>query len=90
MSANATDTAGQFVTQVDIDDGVITATYGNNANAKINCDTLVLTPWETGDGSVGWQCNSASAGPAPGGTALAGGNSDVGTLSAQYAPSQCR
>ena len=90
MSANATDTAGQFVTQVDIDDGVITATYGNNANAKINGDTLVLTPWETGDGSVGWQCNSASAGPAPGGTALAGGNSDVGTLSAQYAPSQCR
>src|SRR5690625_481897 len=32
MSATATDTAGQYVTQVEVDGGVITATYGNNAN----------------------------------------------------------
>ena len=90
MSSNASDTQGQFVEEVEVDEGVITATYGNNANSKISGSTLVLTPWETGDGSVAWQCNSASAGSEPGGTALAGGSSDVGDLLTQYAPSQCR
>ena len=88
MSATATDTQGQYVTQVDVANGEITATYGNNANAKIAGDTLVLTPYEQADGSVAWQCNSASAGKAPPGTALSGPT--TGTLAVQYAPSQCR
>ena len=88
MSATPTDTQGQFVTQVDISTGgVITATYGNNANAKISGETLVLVPYEQTDGSVAWQCNSAAAGKAPNGTALGSG---TGSLPSQYAPAQCR
>ncbi|MDY0073977.1 MAG: pilin [Thauera sp.] len=91
MSADATDTNGQYVESVDVAEGVITATYGANANAKIDQETLVLTPWETPDGSVAWQCNSATAGPEPeNATAGAGGSADLGTLPAQYAPAQCR
>ena len=88
MSANASDTQGQFVTSVQVTNGEITATYGNNANAKITGNTLVLTPYEQNDGSIAWQCNSASAGKAPNGTALAGPT--AGTLPVQYAPAQCR
>ena len=87
MSANASDTQGQFVSQVEVN-GEITATYGNNANAKIQGSTLVLTPYEQTDGSVAWQCSSAANGKAPAGSALAGPS--TGTLPAQYAPAQCR
>ena len=88
MTATATDTQGQFVASVEVTGGEIIATYGNNANAKITGNTLVLTPYEQTDGSIAWQCNSASAGKVPGGTALAGPT--LGTLPAQYAPAQCR
>ncbi|WP_312915414.1 MULTISPECIES: pilin [Stutzerimonas] len=90
LSATATDTQGQFVESVDIVNGVITATLGNNVNAKVNGDTLVLTPWEQADGSIAWQCNSSSAGKVPAGTALGAGSADLGTLDPNYAPSQCR
>ena len=88
MTATATDTQGQFVASVDVTAGEITATYGNNANTNITGDTLVLTPYVQADDSIAWQCNSASAGKAPNGTAMAGPT--LGTLAVQYAPSQCR
>ena len=55
MSNVATDTSGKYVTSVDVADGTITITYGNEANAKIATDTLALTPYETPDASVAWQ-----------------------------------
>lgn len=88
MSATATDTQGQFVASVTVTNGEIISEYGNNVNSKISGDTLVLTPYEQADGSIAWQCNSASAGKAPNGTALNGPT--LGTLPVQYAPSQCR
>ena len=88
MSANPTDSQGQFVSQVQITNGEIIATYGNNANAKILNKTLVLTPYTTTDESIMWQCNSAAMGKAPSGSAI--GGPTAGTLPAQYAPAQCR
>lgn len=88
MSPNAADTQGQFVTQVAVTNGEITSTFGNNANTKIAGQTLVFTPYEQTDGSIAWQCNSASLGKTPPGTALNGPTN--GTLLVQYAPSQCR
>ncbi len=89
LSANATDTQGQFVSQVDIVGGEIVVTLGNNANSHVLGETVVLTPYaQPSDWSLAWQCNSASLGKSPGGTALAGPT--AGTLPAQYAPSQCR
>lgn len=88
MSATASDTQGQFVASVEVDNGEIIATYGNNANAKIAGKTLILTPYEATDGSVAWQCNSDVAGSVPAGTALSGPT--VGTLESRFAPAQCR
>jgi type IV pilus assembly protein PilA len=94
MSNVATDKSGKYVTSVGVADGTITITYGNDANAKIATDTLALTPYETPEASVAWQCGSANA---PNGAVLLGTNSGgntaaVGTTSIEpkYSPKACR
>jgi type IV pilus assembly protein PilA len=95
MSDEPTDTSGKYVTGVGVLNGTITVTYGNDANAKIENETLALTPYETPDASVAWQCGNASE---PEGAALLGTNSPgataalVGTTSVlpKYLPKACR
>ena len=97
MTANATDTSGKFVTQVDVTNGVVTVTFGNKASAQISGKTLSMTPYQTPDGSVVWRCSVASA---PAGANLLGtGSAQVAayaadTLSAvssgRFLPRNCR
>jgi type IV pilus assembly protein PilA len=95
MTATATDTVGKYVTGVGVANGVITVTYGNEANAQINNQTLTLTPYESIDLSVVWRCGNA---PVPGTPALStmGSNAGAGTtyvapsVLSQYLPSACR
>jgi len=98
MSPVATDTSGKYVTSVDVANGTIVITYGNEANAQIKGKTLGLTPYETPDLSIAWKCGGAGA---PAGAALmgtsGGGNVAVlndGTLAGaalvKYLPSACR
>lgn len=101
MSNNATDTAGKYVLSVGVATGLITVTYGNEANAQITAagvNTLTLTPYESIDLSVVWRCGNA---PVPGGgTALSPmGTSAAGVTAAaytaptvlnKYLPSACR
>jgi len=48
---------GKYVTSVGITtSGVITIKYGNQANSKINGNTLVLTPGTSNNGDVAWIC----------------------------------
>jgi type IV pilus assembly protein PilA len=50
--------AGKYVTQVEVVNGIITVTYGNDAHAVIATQTIQLEP-DTGDaGSVQWECTS--------------------------------
>jgi type IV pilus assembly protein PilA len=87
LGANAA--TGQYTQGVDINaNGEIVITYGQNANTDITGDTLILTPYQTASNGIAWQCNSATNGDAPTGTALGGPTS--GTLPAEYAPAQCR
>ena len=51
---------GNFVTQTAIASGLITVTYGNQANAKISGSTVLLSPTDRG-GSMEWDCSSAIA-----------------------------
>jgi len=53
--AAATEISGKYVNSVNVAAGVITVTYGNDANAAIATKTLVLTP-QTNGGSVDWNC----------------------------------
>jgi type IV pilus assembly protein PilA len=90
MSANATDTRGKYVASVNVANGVITVTYGGDANADIAADTLVLTPYVTEDDSVAWRCAGAGI---PGNAAvMPGATYDGGTLAneSRYLPAACR
>jgi type IV pilus assembly protein PilA len=99
MTANATDTAGKYVTSVNVTNGTILVTYGDQANAALLGATLGLTPYETADLSVAWRCGAAlppAGAPNPLGTQ--GGVTvaayDGGTLAAvatqKYLPKACR
>lgn len=98
MSANATDTNGKYVSQVDVANGRIDITYGNEANQQIQNAILSITPYETPDESVVWRCGGAPVpmgAPNPIGTS-GGGNTatyqsgDLYTNTPQYLPSACR
>ena len=77
--ADATDINGEYVSQVEVDDGTITATFSNtgtqNANAKINGKILELVPTTDGGGSIAWLCS--------------GDDTDT-DIDAKYLPARCR
>lgn len=94
LTQNATDTSGNYVTEVEIDNGRIGVTFGNRANATIAGQTLYLTPYETRDLGVVWRCGNAPefTGLQPMGTS-GGGNTAVyaaSTVDNRYLPSTCR
>ncbi len=94
LTVAATDTAGKYVTQVDVVDGVIEVGYGFQASAQIAGMTFTMTPYETNSLGVVWRCGSAPspAGLFPMGTA-GGGNTAAylpPTVPARYLPSACR
>ena len=99
MTATDTDTQGKYVSSVNVANGTIVITYGNEANAQIAGETLGLTPYESVDLSIIWKCGGA---PVPAGAnGLMGASGAVnaavlnnGTLAGaafqQYLPSSCR
>lgn len=92
MSALATDTAGSYVSGVDVDDGRVDITFGNRAHAEISGLVLSFTPYmSTGNSAFVWRCGPAAA---PVGTVLSGGGVDTvydaGTVPARYLPTICR
>jgi type IV pilus assembly protein PilA len=48
--------SGKYVTRVDVNGGLIVATYGNEANNRIQGATLTFSAQPTG-GSMAWVCN---------------------------------
>jgi type IV pilus assembly protein PilA len=64
LPANATDTVGQYVTQVDIQSAVMTATMGSAAPVSnlIWGGTVIMTP-ALNQGSVVWTCTNTMAAP---------------------------
>ena len=96
MTEDKTDTSGNYVTSVEVKDGTITITYGNEVNAVIKDETLSLTPYETPDLSIVWRCGSAGApngakllGTEAGGTKAAYVEPSAGMLE-KYMPAACR
>ena len=88
------DTVGKYVSALDIEDGVITVTYGFSASAQITGLTFTLTPYETDNFGVVWRCGSAPIpnGLSPMGTSGGGVTSSYSapTLPGRYLPSACR
>jgi type IV pilus assembly protein PilA len=91
-TAAATDKAGKYVQEVNIDTGTIFITYGLQANAAVNAQTLSLKPYRNPNGDVVWVCGQATA-PAgavdtdANGTASGAVNT---TVLDKYLPASCR
>jgi type IV pilus assembly protein PilA len=94
LSANATDTVGNYVSQVAVVNGVITITYSSTAprraNTAINNATLTLVPYLSTDNSVVWKCRAVGSVSNPSATLMTGAADATGTLLAKYAPAECR
>ena len=75
MTAAAADTQGKYVSQVSVVNGRLDVMFGKEAHQDIFGQTVSMTPYLSGTGSVLWRCGAA---PAPGhrgapGTAARGG-----------------
>jgi len=91
MSATDTDTQGKYVSALQITNGQIIITYGNEANARITdatSNTLTITPYLSADDSVTWVCGAANI---PTGSPTAMGAAAGGTtIDPKYLPQSCR
>ena len=92
MTPNTGDTAGNYVSGVDVVDGRLVIIFGNDAHQDIFGENLSLTPYLSGTGSVLWRCGNA---PAPTGAVLMqGGGSSAAhvapTFDVRYLPANCR
>jgi type IV pilus assembly protein PilA len=96
MSQNATDTQGKYVASVEVTNGVILITYGNEANAalKTTPETLGLTPYLSMDNSVIWRCGGAILPTGAANGVMTGAVYTPGTLAGatlqKYLPAACR
>src|SRR5687768_7565132 len=81
LSPTETDTSGKYVESVDIQNGVLVVVFGNEANAVIHGLTVTLTPYQTAELGVVWQCGASDP---PAGLALLGSTS--GGNEAVYLP----
>jgi type IV pilus assembly protein PilA len=94
LTANDTDSVGNYVTSLAVVNGRIDITFGNRASATIAGQSLSLTPYETPSRAVVWVCGTSSPpaglslmGTAGGGTAVTPGGT---TVLDRYLPSSCR
>jgi type IV pilus assembly protein PilA len=82
---------GKYVTGIAVNSGIITVTYGNDANPAVANQTLSLTPAATTNLDVVWRC---------GGRALSGSltlnpstsnpTAPTDSVAGKYRPSTCR
>jgi len=92
MTPLPTDTQGKFVSQVDVVNGRVDITFGNDAHQDIFGKTLSVTPYSVAGGSIIWRCGDA---PAPAGASeLSGGGitsaHQAPTIDSRYLPTSCR
>jgi len=92
MSVLATDTVGKYVSGVNVFEGRVDVTFGNDSHAAIAGQTVSFTPYITSGNMVAWRCGAA---PAPSGASLLTGNGVTSahlppTVDLRYLPSTCR
>ena len=87
MTPDPTDTAGGYVSSVDVVNGRIVVTFsGPRAHQDIVGRTLSFTPYSNGGSTVMWRCGNA---PAPAGAEI-GDPHAAPTVDARYLPAVCR
>jgi type IV pilus assembly protein PilA len=89
---NASDIQGKYVKSVQVQNGGILVTYGNQANeAHLGSKTVGLQPGASVNGDVIWKCGRASKDPSGWASAASAIGSAVSTsVEGKYLPSTCR
>ena len=92
MPPVATDISGSYISSLNVSDGRIDVTYGNNVHQDAFGDTLSITPYSTASGGFVWRCGYAGV---PTGTTIMSGGGVTAvhqnpTLDQRYLPSACR
>jgi type IV pilus assembly protein PilA len=77
---------GKYVTGIAVANGVITITFGNEANSNIATQTLALTPGVNANDDVVWQCGDFQIS----GTSITMETAGATTVEDKYLPSSCR
>jgi type IV pilus assembly protein PilA len=94
MSANATDTQGNYVASVDVENGRLDVTFGNLAHAAIAGQVLSLTPYETVALDIVWICGGQTPGLGLNPMGFTGGGNQTvprpTTIEPRYLPATCR
>ena len=92
MSPLAADTQGRFVSSVNVVNGRVDVTFGNEAHAELFGDTMSFTPYTSTGGTFIWRCGNAPV--PPNATLLTGGGVTSAhvnpTVEDRYMPSSCR
>ena len=92
MTPLATDTQGKFVSQVNVVNGRVDITFGNDVHQDIFGDTISTTPYMSAGGAIMWRCGAAAA--PLGAVLLTGGGitsaHQAPTVDSRYLPSSCR
>lgn len=92
MTPLPTDTQGRYVGEVDIINGRVQITFGNDAHQDIQNETLSFTPYMSPGGSITWRCGAAD--PPAGAVELTGGGVTAAhqapSIEIRYLPSSCR
>lgn len=84
MTPDPADSGGTYITRLEIANGRIDLTFGNQAHPDIAAKTLSLTPYLSQEETIVWRCGNA----APPGTSLA--DHLAPTVDSRYLPSSCR
>ena len=83
---------GTYVSSMAYADGVITATYGTNANANISGKNITLAAYQSANGDISWICSGPTVNTVPTGlTKVTGGGGVIaGSVpNAAYVPTSC-
>jgi len=80
---------GKYVQSIEVKDGGIEITYGNEANVKnLLSETVGLEPGASDNGDVIWKCGTADV-PTGWGSDTASGTTST-SIAGKYLPSSCR
>lgn len=83
----STDTQGEYVSGIDVENGNLVVTYGNRAPTDISGATLAIRAYTDNDDNVSWFCGTADA---PLGLTASGALVTPTDVASEYLPSNCR
>jgi type IV pilus assembly protein PilA len=85
---------GKYVASVDVSNGTIVVSFGNDANTAINPGALALQPFASENLDIIWKCGSRELTVTPvddtPGTVASESSDTLTTIAGKYRPSNCR